>query len=85
MWREGAAARARAPPFLPPPAASRPELTHLNPPPLRTQVVAVVSQPGKPKGRGNKATPVPSPVESLARKEGLPDDRILCPTCVGVL
>jgi hypothetical protein len=43
------------------------------------QVAAVVSQPGKPKGRGNKATPVPSPVEQLARQAGVPDDRILCP------
>jgi hypothetical protein len=39
----------------------------------------VVSQPGKPKGRGNKAVPVPSPVEEVARRRGLPPDRILCP------
>lgn len=42
------------------------------------QVAAVVSQPGKPKGRGNKAVPVPSPVEQLARQH-LPDTAILCP------
>jgi len=43
------------------------------------EVAAVVSQPGKPKGRGNKAVPVPSPVEQLAREAGVPDDRIWCP------
>ncbi len=43
------------------------------------QVAAVVSQPGKPKGRGNKAVPIPSPVEQLARSSGIADDRILCP------
>lgn len=42
------------------------------------QVAAVVSQPGKPKGRGNKAVPVPSPVEQLARQH-LPSEAILCP------
>lgn len=45
---------------------------------LVAQVAAVVSQPGKPKGRGNKAVPVPSPVEQLARQH-LPDSAILCP------
>lgn len=39
----------------------------------------VVSQPGKPKGRGNKTVPVPSPVEQLARDAGFGDDRIMCP------
>lgn len=42
------------------------------------QVAAVVSQPGKPKGRGNKAVPVPSPVEQLARQH-LPEHAIMCP------
>ena len=41
---------------------------------------AVVSQPGKPKGRGNKTTPVPTPVEEAARSLGLPQDSILCPS-----
>jgi hypothetical protein len=52
--------------------------THAALPTTHHQVAAVVSQPGKPKGRGNKATPVPSPVEQLARQH-LPDDAILCP------
>lgn len=39
----------------------------------------VVSQPGKPKGRGNKAVPVPSPVEQLARDHGFGNDQILVP------
>jgi methionyl-tRNA formyltransferase len=43
------------------------------------QVAAIVTQPGKPKGRGNKSTPVPSPVEQLARNRGVPDDLILSP------
>ena len=43
------------------------------------QVAAVVSQPGKPKGRGNKGLPTPSPVEQLARQHNMPDDAILCP------
>ncbi len=43
------------------------------------QVSLVVSQPGKPKGRGNRAVPVPSPVEQLARDHGLGDDHIVCP------
>jgi methionyl-tRNA formyltransferase len=43
------------------------------------QVSAVVSQPGKPKGRGNKGLPTPSPVEALARQQGMPDEAILCP------
>lgn len=39
----------------------------------------MVSQPGKPKGRGNKAVPVPTPVEQLARQH-LPETvPILCP------
>eukprot|EP00775_Hariotina_reticulata_P013794 gene13794-13915_t len=43
------------------------------------EIAAVVSQPGKPKGRGNKAVPIPSPVEQLARQHCVPDDSILCP------
>ena len=43
------------------------------------QIAAVVSQPGKPKGRGNKAVPIPSPVEQLARQHCVPDNMILCP------
>uniref|UniRef100_A0A383VFK5 Methionyl-tRNA formyltransferase, mitochondrial n=1 Tax=Tetradesmus obliquus TaxID=3088 RepID=A0A383VFK5_TETOB len=43
------------------------------------EVAAVVSQPGKPKGRGNKGLPTPSPVEQLARQHNIPDDAILCP------
>ena len=44
------------------------------------QISAVVSQPGKPRGRGNKSTPLPTPVEAAARDLlGLPDDRVLCP------
>jgi methionyl-tRNA formyltransferase len=48
------------------------------------EVAAVVSQPGRPRGRGSKrAEPQPSPVECLARDAGLPDDRILCPERAG--
>ena len=43
------------------------------------QLCAVVSQPGKPKGRGNKTTPVLTPVEEAARKLGMTDETILCP------
>lgn len=39
----------------------------------------MVSQPGKPRGRGNKSTPLPTPVEQVARDLGLPDEAILCP------
>lgn len=46
---------------------------------LAPQVAAVISQPGKPKGRGNKSMPVPSAVEQLARDMGVGDDRIRCP------
>ncbi|KAI8471050.1 MAG: methionyl-tRNA formyltransferase [Monoraphidium minutum] len=54
-------------------------LTAAKAPDASFEVAVVVSQPGKPKGRGNKAVPVPSPVEQLARAAGVPDDRILCP------
>jgi methionyl-tRNA formyltransferase len=44
------------------------------------ELVGVVSQPGKPKGRGNKATPVPSPVEETARAwKRMPKDGVLTP------
>ncbi len=47
---------------------------------LRTrQVTAVVTQPGRPRGRGNRRTPEASPVEVAARELGLRDDRILAP------
>ncbi|GAX75937.1 hypothetical protein CEUSTIGMA_g3380.t1 [Chlamydomonas eustigma] len=44
------------------------------------QICAVVSQPGKPRGRGNKNMPVPTPVEQAARDLGFGEDTILCPT-----
>ncbi|GIL58279.1 hypothetical protein Vafri_13359 [Volvox africanus] len=44
------------------------------------EISLVVSQPGKPKGRGNRVVAVPSPVEALARDSGLlPAEHILCP------
>ncbi|KAG2484615.1 hypothetical protein HYH03_016569 [Edaphochlamys debaryana] len=43
------------------------------------EVALVVSQPGKPRGRGNRAVAQPSPVEALAREQGLTDDAITCP------
>ncbi len=43
------------------------------------QVTAVVTQPGRPRGRGNRRTPEPSPVEAAARELGFHDDRILAP------
>ncbi|MEW5317523.1 MAG: hypothetical protein WDW38_008811 [Sanguina aurantia] len=43
------------------------------------EVSLVVSQPGKPRGRGNSSTPLPSPVEALARAQGLLDEHITCP------
>ena len=47
--------------------------------PRTWQVTAVVTQPGRPRGRGNRRTPEPSPVEAAARELGLHDDRILAP------
>ena len=38
-----------------------------------------MTQPGRPRGRGNRRTPEPSPVEAAARDLGLQDDRILAP------
>ena len=44
------------------------------------QICAVVSQPGKPRGRGNKSTPLPTPVEQAAREVmGLSEEAVLCP------
>ncbi|KXZ47585.1 hypothetical protein GPECTOR_34g744 [Gonium pectorale] len=44
------------------------------------EVCMVVSQPGKPRGRGNRAVALPSPVEALARDSGLlPPEDVLCP------
>lgn len=42
-------------------------------------IAAVVSQPGRPKGRGAKRVPQPSPVEQLALDSGIATDRIFCP------
>lgn len=41
------------------------------------QVAGVVTQPGRPKGRGKKQ--VPSPVEAAALERGLSRDAIMCP------
>lgn len=44
------------------------------------EVCAVVSQPGRPRGRGRKSdVPPPSPVAELALKRGMAEDRVLCP------
>ena len=44
------------------------------------EVCAVVSQPGRPRGRGRKSdAPMPSPVAELAMKRGIAEDRVLCP------
>ncbi|KAK9830310.1 hypothetical protein WJX72_010930 [[Myrmecia] bisecta] len=43
------------------------------------EVAAVVTQPGKPKGRGNKSIPQPSPVEVAARGASIAADRIWTP------
>ena len=45
------------------------------------EVHAVVSQPGRPRGRGRKSSgpPPPSPVAALAATRGVPEDFILCP------
>lgn len=47
------------------------------------EVAAVVSQPGRPRGRGAKRVPQPSPVEALALEAGLGRDQILCPERAG--
>ncbi|GIM13357.1 hypothetical protein Vretimale_16514 [Volvox reticuliferus] len=55
-------------------------LTASQQPDSNFEISLVVSQPGKPKGRGNRAVAIASPVEALARDSGLlPADRILCP------
>ena len=44
------------------------------------EVTAVVSQPGRPRGRGRKSdVPAPSPVAELAMQRGMAEDRVLCP------
>lgn len=47
----------------------------------RHEVVGVVSQPDKPKGRGSK-TPTPPPVVNAARALGIPSDRIFQPKSI---
>lgn len=42
-------------------------------------IQAVVTQPGRPKGRRNKGVPQPSPVFECAVNEGIPEDMIFCP------
>ncbi|KAG2430426.1 hypothetical protein HXX76_009951 [Chlamydomonas incerta] len=55
-------------------------LTASQQPGARFEVSMVVSQPGKPRGRGNRAVAQPSPVEALARDSGLlAPGAILCP------
>lgn len=45
------------------------------------EVIGVVSQPGKPKGRGNRKIAVPSPVSALAVENGFEDGhQLVCPT-----
>ena len=48
----------------------------------RHEVVGVVSQPDKPKGRGNSKTPTPPPVVDVARALGIPNDRIFQPRSI---
>lgn len=43
------------------------------------EVAAVVTQPPRPTGRGNRQVPQPSPVQEAAAAAGLPADRILAP------
>ncbi|KAL4452092.1 hypothetical protein ABPG75_007754 [Micractinium tetrahymenae] len=43
------------------------------------EVAAVVTQPPRPTGRGNRKVPQPSPVEVAAAAAGLPAERILAP------
>ena len=42
-------------------------------------VSAVVTQPGRPKGRRNKGVPQPSPVQLAAEEYGVPEEMIFCP------
>ena len=48
----------------------------------RHEVVGVVSQPDKPKGRGNSKTPTPPPVVDAARALGIPNERIFQPRSI---
>lgn len=44
------------------------------------EVCAVVSQPGRPRGRGRKSgEAAPSPVAELAMSRGVAEERVLCP------
>ena len=43
------------------------------------EIAAVVTQPPRPTGRGNRKVPQPSPVQQLAAEAGLPPERILAP------
>ena len=43
------------------------------------QVVGVISQPGRPQGRGKRRLSQPSPVELVARQAGFDPEQILCP------
>ncbi|GMH35325.1 hypothetical protein BSKO_03193 [Bryopsis sp. KO-2023] len=44
------------------------------------EVVGVVSQPGRPKGRGNRKVPVPSPVSMVALENGFEEGaKLQCP------
>ncbi|KAK3268956.1 hypothetical protein CYMTET_22573 [Cymbomonas tetramitiformis] len=43
------------------------------------EVTAVVSQPGKPRGRGKKKVAMPTPVAEMAAKCGFPPEKILTP------
>ncbi len=43
------------------------------------ELTAVVTQPPRPTGRGNRRVPQPSPVELAAAAAGLPPERILAP------
>lgn len=43
------------------------------------ELAAVVTQPPRPTGRGNRKVPQPSPVEVAAAAAGLPAERILAP------
>ena len=42
-------------------------------------IEAVVTQPGRPKGRRNKGVPQPSPVFECATSQGVSEDMIFCP------
>ena len=44
------------------------------------QVAAVVTQPGRPKGRGSRRVPQSSPVAQLAASTGFDSSAILSPT-----